>query len=1014
LKLDGSRLLAGASPALVHPVIFLPVGAPTKPSLFRRIRIAILVLAGLLLVVLFEPHLFRFVVKHGVLFSAGRHGVRLEIGGMEGSLFEPLLFQRVRVETSRAGVVTKVNADSADVRFSWRALVVKKGHGFFDSLTLDRVNAEVTFQPDARQAGPSPTPAQQELQFRPWLPAPAQAEVLQGNFAFHLGDRAITFSDVRFTLSSFQPGMIAIGKLTAERGRFRRRFDRLRGTTAIQGTEWRVADLTLSEGVVLKSLSTDLDDLARGQLQVDFDFAAFGGSLRGELLNTALGRSPAYEITGNFANLSVEALGRFLEVQEKTGGNIKEGIFSFRGSPHALENATVSTRFEATDFLWGARRWNSLVLGATIVDRRVQIPKLELHQAHNTLHLKGDLVLPVDDSPWWLSNFSFDIAARIDNLTELSALFGPEFADASGKMTLDGSIRGDKKSYSGQLLVAGSKLAWRGVPFDLLNAGIKLDGNELQILNLEATHGSDFVRGKGMITILGERRYSGELNASIEELAVYGPLLQKPIVPAPPVGGLVVNWAGDGTAAVHSGAFTARFRKLHTPGNAEIPPTLPIDADVEGTYAPGGLSLTKFVLANAETRVEGRLAADEKTLTLEGLKLTQKKALWLEGNATLPFNLFQWWVQPGPAAFAPDAPFKAQLNANGVQLEEVAHLTGRPIPIRGLLSGTLKTESTLRTLRMTGIVKLTKGQLPASEWIPALEQLEADAEIDGNVLRISKLAARHALGDFSATGSLDFSKFDLPAFDLLIHGEQVRFQAGPGWAGAANLDWTVTGTREAASVTGSGEITRLDATPYPDFGALITTGNPETIRVPPPTFVLKPPFDRWSYRVDVATAEPLKIKGGTASAELRFRGSGTPLTATGSVTFTGLPTVLSYAIGKLESGTWFLGGEPTVVARLSGKLINDDAILNYTGYYLGPLYQLNAAFSADRPEDDALIRLAFTPGAHPLPPEIGTIPIDLGPLVYNPKLAEEIAAKQAAQSAPSPTPAPSPSTLAPP
>ena len=60
--------------------------------------------------------------------------------------------------------------------------------------------------------------------------------------------------------------------------------------------------------------------------------------------------------------------------------------------------------------------------------------------------------------------------------------------------------------------------------------------------------------------------------------------------------------------------------------------------------------------------------------------------------------------------------------------------------------------------------------------------------------------------DPAATGSLDFSKFDAPAFDLLIRGEKVRFNAGPLWAGSANLAVNVIGTREAANVSGGAEV----------------------------------------------------------------------------------------------------------------------------------------------------------------------------------------------------------------
>lgn len=984
------------------------MAVPSKPSFFRRLRIFTLSAVGLALLILLEPHSFSFLLKRAVLLQAARHGVSLEIGAVEGNIFEPIVFRDIRLTTSRAAAVFKISAGSAEVILSWGAInPLQQKHGFFHCLKLDRVAADVAFQPYAKEAAPGAATNAPET--HPWLPVPARVEVANSGLVFHMGKRKVTFADVRFTVSSSGTGIIAIEKLTFEQGNQSRSFQVLRGTTALQGARWRVADLNLSDGVVLTSLSSNLADMLRGELQADFDFAAFGGSLRGELLNSARSGERTYEVAGNFSNISVEALGRFLNVIEKTGGIIKEGKFTFQGLPNEPENATISTRFEATDFRWGKRQWNSLVLGATVINRRVQIPELELQQAHNILRLKGELTLPAEETPWWLSDFSFDVAARIKNLGELSVLFGPQFADTAGNVTIDGSIRGAAKAYSGQLLIAGTKLAWRGVPFDLFNAGIKLEGNELQIINLEAVHGQDFVRGKGSVTILGENRYQGELNASIEELAAYKALLQKPIVPAPPSGRLVVNWSGDGTTGAHSGAFNAHFRKLRTDASGEIPATLPIDADLEGTYAPGGLVVSRCTLANQDTRLEGRLAADEKTLKLEGLKLTQKKTPWLEGDATLPFNLFQWWVNPSFAALAPDAPFKAQLTAKGVQLEEVAHLTGRAIPIRGLLTGTLKTESTLRNLFMTGSVKLSKGQIPGSEWIPALDKLEAEADIDGNVLRFSKVSASHALGDFSATGSLDLSKFDNPAFDLLVHGEKVRFTAGPAWEGTSRLDLTITGIRDTAAVNGVVEILSLETAPKPDFGALISTGNPETIRVPAPAMLLKAPFDRWVYDVRSSTSAPLKSKKGTLTAEFLFSGTGSPLNATGSVTLEGVPVGVPYAIGKLESGTWQLGPTPTLVAHLTGNFLGGAFSTNpqpFEGYYLGALNRPTAVFWSNCPEDSELIQKAFTPGAGPLPEETAILPVDVGPMIYNPEQAAALDAKDAAKEQEPATPPP--------
>ena len=935
-----------------------------------------------------EPHTLRFLLKHGLTQMAWLHGNQLTIGRVDGSVFEPLTFHQVQLSSRNAGVISNVSVDRAEAQFSWRALMLQRGAGFFTKLILDGFQGDVVFEPGEQEVAPAPWPVfvseRRLIQSTPWLPVPARIDVWRASLSVRAGkagDRALLFSDARFSVNESALGEVAIGKLTIRRGWFHKTFTGLRGTSALHGTRLVVADLNLQQGVWLKSISADFNAIERG-LQVAFDFAAFGGAIHGELQHAPAEHQPNIEVAGTFSQISVAALAKFLEVRETAGGIIREGKFSFRGSPRTLDKATISTRFEATDFVWGNRRWNLLVLGATVLDRHLQIPELQLQQAHNALKLKGELVLPEGDAPWWESAFNFEVAGRINNLTELSALFGPHFNKTSGAMAIDGSVRGENKTFSGQLIVTGSKLTYRGAPIDVFNAAVKLDGNEFQVVNLEMVHGDDFLRGRGTINILGEKRYSGELKIAVEDLAGYAPLLEKPIAPAPLAGGLTLNWSGDGTFDAHSGAFTARLRKLHAIGAKDGFPAVPIDAEVEGTYAPGGLSLGKCILANDGTRLEMRVAADKKSIKLDPLKLTRDDAIWLEGSALLPVNLFRWWTAPGVDALVPEAPFQVRIAAKGVQLDDVARLTGRPIPIRGILSGKFNTDGTLRNLKMTGSGKLTKGQIPANPLLPLLENVEADAELDGNVLRFSKFAARHAAGDFTGIGAVDFSKFDSPALDVSVHGEKIEFTAGPAWKGKAKLDLMIAGTREHANVIGTAVVHSLDICPVPDFGPLISRGSVESINVPAPSFPLPSPLEGWRFDVTAATAAPLGLPspGSTsrAGAEVRLHisGSGKALAATGWVSFAELPFKTEFASGLVETSSFNWGSDPggKLAARVAGKI----GKVVFTQYFAGSPTNPVTTMLSDPEMSATDLQTLIAKGFVPLPPGAGELHPDLG------------------------------------
>ncbi len=972
-----------------------------KKPLFRRLRLLAILCLGALLLVLLEPHALHFAVRQALVRNAARHGVKLTVERIEGTLFEPLVFQNVALTSKRNGVATNTRMRSATVRLSWLALLRRGGAGFFDRLTLQDVRGDIQFSRSAEAllepASPvaTSTPLADAspsggLPRRLWLPVPTVLEIREGSLTVAAGRARIIASGVECSISGVEQGTLEVDSMQISQGAFSRTFANLKGTTGRQQTRLLFADITCAPGVLINSLSTDATDPSG---RVGFDATAFGGSIRGEWLHSSDAAQPVYEATGSFYGIGVTALAEFLGVEEKTGGVIKEGKFTFRGAPNALEQATLSTRLEAEDFLWGRRQWNTLVLGATVVNGRVQVPELRLQQVHNALHLKGEFLIPRKGVAWWASEFAFDLVAQIDNVTELSALFGARFADTAGKATINGSIQAKEQSFTGQLTLSGSGLRYREAPLETLHADIRLEGNEIRILNAELTNGADHLRGKGAVNILGEKRYAGEVTASINALETYRPLLVKPLTPVPLEGGLTLNWSGDGTRLAHSGAFTASFRKLRTPGNEELPATLPIDADLEGTYAPGSLSLTQCRLAHGETQLQTRLTAGEETLRFEDVRLTRKKAVWLEGHATLPVNLWRWWSAPGLTALAPDAPFNVELTAREVRLEEVATLTGRPLPVGGLLSGPLTIGGTLRAVEMNGTLQLTRGLIPASPLLPSLDEVEATLELAGKRLRIPAFKAKHEAGVFTGTVAADFADFEAPTFEATFRSERVRFDLGEasGWQGEATVEGTLSGTRQSALLSGTARPLALTRAVEPDFGTLIAPTGADALNMPPPAAPLPPSWSGWRFEVAIETAGravPLP-GGGELEAALQLRRatpSPTPLVATGGLIWRGTPFKSRHAAGTVEEAT-FLWASPDTPPQLAARLVGKAGGTRFTGYFAGAPGEIAATFLTEPPLTEERLKETFATGFSPLPPEAGQLAPELGVPFQNPQPA---------------------------
>ena len=335
----------------------------------------------------------------------------------------------------------------------------------------------------------------------------------------------------------------------------------------MEGSTIDIANLALEPGVLMRDISVDLGNLARGFLNLEMDLAAFGGTIRIEAQTLSDARVFGLDATGTFSQISVAKLATFLGLSDAAGGTIKDGKFTFRGPPQHVADATASLHFEATNFQWESRQWDSLVAGATLMDGRVQIPGLALTQGHNQLSLNGEMALPKAGVGMVAIRIQCQYH-REDRQSDgaIRACFCPNFKFAAGKANIDGSIRGKDQQFHGQIIVSGSDLQWRNAPIDELHASVKLNGNEFQISSLSIFNDGDFVRGRGVVNIIGDKQYWGELHASILDLAKYAAILQKPLVPEPLAGGAKIEWSGEGSAKGHSGKFSARVQKLRSLG----------------------------------------------------------------------------------------------------------------------------------------------------------------------------------------------------------------------------------------------------------------------------------------------------------------------------------------------------------------------------------------------------------------------------------------------------------------
>jgi hypothetical protein len=923
------------------------------------------------------PAVFQFVVAQALSLEMWRRGGSVAITRVEGSLWEPVRLVRTRwFIPSPTGISLRLEADSVEVKTSWRGLLQRGERRWLDRIIVSDIRGKLELAPP-----PDSSFSLEERRKASAWHFPNSVEIRNLDLMIVAGKDFVRFNGAQLSLDQVEPGTIEIGQLTVRQPWLTRTFRGVQATTSVKGDTVMIADAQLEPGFVIRTLSAELPRIAEGIIDATMLLEAFGGEIRGQAKTLPADRNASVEVSGRFANIGLAQFASFLSVSEAAGGTIIDGYFNFRGSPRNLPKASASLRVNAKNFQWESRQWDSLVLGATLHDRNVQIPELELHQGQNRLSLNGHMELPEPDKQWWQSEFSFNIAAKIDNLTELSALVLPEFRFAAGRMNVDGAVRGKNQQFNGALIVSGSGITWRNAPIDELHAALKVTGNELQVANFEVVNGDDYVRGRGVVNILGAKQYWGELRASIEELGTYQSLLQRPIVPEPLAGGGTITWSGEGSARGHSGLFSARLRKLRTLG-ATGSFIHPLRADLEGVYSPGSMQFSRFALSDEECAFSANVAIAGRSVTLQELQLTRGDEVWLSGDATLPLDLWGTWPETSIGKLLVDEiPGKLNLVAKNLQLREASRLTGWKWPLEGVVSGHLTAAGALGHLKSSGTISLREGRIPLGD--NALTSVSADFEFKEQSLVVAGFDCQHPSGRYRAAGGIDFTNPRDASLKLAVKSDEATFQAfvrddlrkAPAEPASSSflpdgylpiktsVDVRIDGPASAAKVSGVLKVQELPISAPVDTESVWRR---EPLPELPPIFTAKrSPYTSWELEITADAAEaPTGALGSKLTGSLLIKGRGAAPFLSGTISLGGGVLVAGVQPLNLHeaSFTFREGADRTssIDARVSASAFDGEVSASICGPLSAPLI----VFEAIPPLSAEIAELVMTDRLH--------------------------------------------------
>ncbi len=476
-------------------------------------------------------------------------------------------------------------------------------------------------------------------------------------------------------------------------------------------TEWRdgmavLADARLADGVNLRSLAVSLVDPEGPSASVDVSVE--DGSLRGDL---GWGRAAGLgwidlALTG--VDLPMGRFARAVRSESTLVGTLREGRASFHGNPGRLMDSEIAIRLEVDDLSRRGETWDSLVVGANFIGRRLYVSNLELAAGENRIVSNGEIKMPRGEEPWAKADFFMNLSVDLRELRKLTAFTGDWWGEMGGRVALDGSIAGKDGVLDGYVNGEASRVTFRNLPATAMKLSAVVKDRELQVRSAEVWSGADRVMAKGSIDLAGERRYTGDVSVKVGDVARFTGKLGGSASELLQSGGLEMTWQGDGTWTSHSGVFRAVLADAATTWT----PT-GVTGEFAGTYSPENFHFSEVRLQNGGYDLNSRLTISSAGVNFSDLSLRRGRAELMTGEAFVPVNPFAILRGDRIAdAFDLKKPVYARVTSLDVPLAELVAMAGQDAVAEGALTFHLTAEGPLSKLALSG--ELTGRDLSAT------------------------------------------------------------------------------------------------------------------------------------------------------------------------------------------------------------------------------------------------------------------------------------------------------------
>ena len=645
---------------------------------------------SLLLAAILAVFLTPLVVAGGLRLwltrAAQQEGLHIELEKIEAPLLRPVVVYKMRL-VSQTDAAFRVVADvsRAELALNFAAIFNQSRGRFLHAVTADGITVNILRNPQ-----PPPAPPRFAWQLLD--------DLLADNFKFagvnlHIenGTTIVELHNGVLSGNQIEAGVFSASDITIESPWFRKTFSQLRGATSWQESRLTVGALTLTRGLDLDALIVDLSQIGESRLDLEMALDAFGGKLRARISSDDHADRRTWDAAGTASEISLAQMSDALELTDRASGSLHACKFTFRGEVTKIREAAATVWAEVTGLTWRDRTADTIMIGASLYNRQVQVQQLFVKQQENQFTLSGESALPEKWSDWLKPDFRGDISASINDLGDFARLFGANPSDFAGRIDLSGNVSARERKLAGQLSASGTSLVLFRAPFESLNANLSLKETRLEVAQFELVRKEDSFRGQASLDMAGERAYSFTFTSSIADVAEYAGLIPEALRGLQLGGSLELDWSGHGTESAHSGTFHAQGHGLHLAGL----PIMPVEAEFEGTYSPDNIFFQRFNLSTQHAAFNAFVTVAKNYFQLQTIRLELNGKPKLQGNVFVPVSLSKKQTEGNwLAALSEEPNFDLDLILEPIDLAELAAAVATRPKIAGQASGNIEFHGT--------------------------------------------------------------------------------------------------------------------------------------------------------------------------------------------------------------------------------------------------------------------------------------------------------------------------------